>query len=1281
MSYKTRPTGVPLKSNRILLLLFIALLSPIVVEASSPYNLQYGCVRLFHLDNATGTSGTIMVDSAGIENGSMESMEDSDIKSSFLGANFSNSAITDGLLEYMDTNYGNGDFFLQNTWTIIWSMQSACADFEIIFGASNAVADARLYCSDWETGDMLCEYGKVDGSQYQMIFEPDVCEGTPNWFAFVKNRAGSSSDSLQLYANGTSRNVKTVSANASGFANSSLNQDFFFSARSINGAANGLIDGDFDEIIICNNALTASQLFTIYDGNYTVADVIAPNINETSYTISINNLTSGTVWRTSELNVIRVRNNTPTVELNVSEAVNASISIFRFNYLNMVANNSASKGSILLSAVQSVTLPSSLALSPGLNGLCISIIDAAGNQNVSCSSGNLTIFYDTRPIINFITFNQSQYYTTDNINLTFNVSDDDFDPQNATIFWKVNGADVFNETFTNFRGNKTSILNRENFSAGANVSFVLNVNSSQSNTTQNSTIIFTMVNFNISFNGLQAERKYEYGSNVTIRIENTDPVSYCIVINGRNFTCTTGNQSLNYTIHPVYKYDFNDSRLYCNITTYPGYCSFNFSKEVDFGNVTFGFNTTIGAGLRSVHFRINNTEHDVIVGLYNGSSLTLDTFSNYTETNRTLFYTSAGVKTTNINMSVSRSMLRFANNYLTVRGIATDANPLDFVYNFTSNGSVNNCCDRSEGDFINTSNSTGKYPLFVLDDFNRIISGRWSCIGNLDTCEVTTASEQLTANSDCASTVTQETGSNRGLTLNLSRFATVQIDYALSGSCSTGGTNDAASASSTLQLGNTLGSAVELDTRSIGCSGSGDSSSYSIVRNGTLNYTGSNTYVWIDGLGGRKNFTLSGNTNFQIDSTCNCEALQTSNSASCNSKITQIRASGFTNNQVNPTVYNTSFNLTSKVIYNTSQNIVKARLTANTYEETEGTHQFFYYLSPNGLNYESVQNGQFHFFSRQGTELSVMIYGNGTLNASPFGIISLKIEITSSFPSNLTFDFAQDGVIDVNLSSIVVNNTHSYVVNISNATTVINNYLQSGNCSGFYCNVPVDIQSDSTGDLILYNMSISLQPVNISLNYSDLERGCTNANCIFLLNITAENGSSNATIKDLTIEFKGDANISVRVTTNQSTANGERNGSFLVRYSKFNLTSPVPFFDIFPQTNNSKFVQPYGQDNATRRNTSIFNFTNLASTDKIDIWIRYNQTINSCLTVYAKNTTSVDNPTTLTTSYKRLLNNLSLLETQKSFFWINLTQCPRTIYVEDPYTYFEAACGECVKTW
>ena len=115
-------------------------------------------------------------------------------------------------------------------------------------------------------------------------------------------------------------------------------------------------------------------------------------------------------------------------------------------------------------------------------------------------------------------------------------------------------------------------------------------------------------------------------------------------------------------------------------------------------------------------------------------------------------------------------------------------------------------------------------------------------------------------------------------------------------------------------------------------------------------------------------------------------------------------------------------------------------------------------------------------------------------------------------------------------------------------------------------------------------------------------------------------------------------------------------------------------------TNNSKEVSPYGQN--YKKNISIFNFTSLASTDNIDIWIRFNVSMDACLAQWATNTSNSSlDIIRVNTTYVKHLNNITKLQTKQLYHWLNLTQCQSNISIYDPFYYYESACSECVPTW
>ena len=686
--------------------------------------------------------------------------------------------------------------------------------------------------------------------------------------------------------------------------------------------------------------------------------------------------------------------------------------------------------------------------------------------------------------------------------------------------------------------------------------------------------------------------------------------------------------------------------------------SFNFSTEMDFGNISIIINTS-AIGIRNLEITVNGTNQTSIVGFINGTQLFIDRITGNLN-NITLNFERAGSKTFNINMSVKS----FLGGNFSFKAQSVNKDQIDYQQNFTN------------ASYINASTSNGDYINFSYENFNDNRTDLWNFVLSN---EIQPSNGLLATTASCGQG-TEELAIANMKNMNISRFDKIKFKVRTVASCNSQG----GSGSGTIAIALTSNDEGTIFTEfgyleNIQCA---PTQVVTREKNITLTNLGNNQWRY-NSEAGTATITMSGDDiNFQIRNAATCNSGDPV-SVSMISSIYEINVSGIGNRQLTNQTYNTSFNYTSTNLLNVSGlatgNVISALIDSIEVDEKFGDALFLYYLSTDGTTWENVQKNQLHVFNTQGTKLFARIVGNSTNSSTPFGISRVNIRTSSEQLENVSFDFGQDGIFNVFVGG-VINETNGSFSKSPNATFEINNYLFSGNCTGKTCLLPVTVTSQSPGILVVFNLSLEQKLNNISLNSSSIEKLCkNNGNCNIIMNFTSNSTEGIVNITNLSIEYKGNALVNLTLTNNVSdTVLSTIN--IIVRYSKFNITSPSPFFAFFPQNNNTKYLQPFGQNNRT--NISIFNFTNLASTDPITIWLRLNQSLNSCLSLYASNQSNLDNQKIVNTSYNKYIENISVQGNKSMYFFLNLTQCkPSTIAIQDPYNFFEGACEGCYQTW
>ena len=99
-----------------------------------------------------------------------------------------------------------------------------------------------------------------------------------------------------------------------------------------------------------------------------------------------------------------------------------------------------------------------------------------------------------------------------------------------------------------------------------------------------------------------------------------------------------------------------------------------------------------------------------------------------------------------------------------------------------------------------------------------------------------------------------------------------------------------------------------------------------------------------------------------------------------------------------------------------------------------------------------------------------------------------------------------------------------------------------------------------------------------------------------------------------------------------------------VFYSDFNITHPskYAYYDVFPSSGNQTNLTPYLQSDST----PIWNFTNQAYDEVIDIYVRTNASLNACMNITFGNNSNRSNPANnlikLNISWQKIETNITL---------------------------------------
>ncbi len=376
-------------------------------------------------------------------------------------------------------------------------------------------------------------------------------------------------------------------------------------------------------------------------------------------------------------------------------------------------------------------------------------------------------------------------------------------------------------------------------------------------------------------------------------------------------------------------------------------------------------------------------------------------------------------------------------------------------------------------------------------------------------------------------------------------------------------------------------------------------------------------------------------------------------------RVYRIQSSGlWLNKSAQGTEYDTSGTIRSEIIATTSvdNNYTAAWIYSNRLDSANITYEL---SATNGtLGWEDVTNFvsgvQRYVFTTQGNELAWRINLTGSNISSPI-VYDLNIQVIPTSVENVTIDFGIKQ--DIFTFTGVLNSTTS-PRDVTINTTVLDDYNSTY--------TPIKISSGNSGQIQVNNLVINSSINPVSLNESRYE-DCS----ICELNFSFAGNAIK--VLDLAFDFLGSWNYTATAHFGSSSVSHK----IQIYYSKFNVSLPsgIFWYDVFPASASSKNVTPDGQ----RKTRPIWNITSYAYDIGFDVYVKTNETLNSCFNITYGNSSNYtlgrDYEFNLNTSYQQILDNVSVSDWKGIWNWWNLYSCSGRYYL--PYVYFSAICNGC----
>lgn len=285
---------------------------------------------------------------------------------------------------------------------------------------------------------------------------------------------------------------------------------------------------------------------------------------------------------------------------------------------------------------------------------------------------------------------------------------------------------------------------------------------------------------------------------------------------------------------------------------------------------------------------------------------------------------------------------------------------------------------------------------------------------------------------------------------------------------------------------------------------------------------------------------------------------------------------------------------------------------------------------------------------------------------------------TDAYPHNVTLNVGSDDDDEWTFTG----NFFQTDNRTTNFSSEINDYLAICTPTNGFCDVPLRVATDSSGQVTLdgleVNYSISFNPVTLNStvlqSYLDNSSGWVN----LTVNISSETNGS-VYVNDLRLRKNGSSNITM---TGEYGGNGTyvaSNGGNETRvvYSEFSVASASDVIAFIPKTVNDTWVKPYGQTNST----PFWNITKTAYDKNFDVSVSLNKSLCSCITnVTISNTSDFSDGVALSTNQQTIYSDLS---TNAGFWlWANLDNCSYTAFRYCNFQFnVDSCCKDCVGCW
>jgi hypothetical protein len=799
------------------------------------------------------------------------------------------------------------------------------------------------------------------------------------------------------------------------------------------------------------------------------------------------------------------------------------------------------------------------------------------------------------------------------------------------------------------------------------------------------------ININGSWSGYP---NFETGANVSLYVNTTAGQQICwnstIYGYGGNYSCNTTFINTSFLIP-----NFTQTVFYNNSKTITGEISVshnirvqvNASMARNYDASYFGLSGDVGLFGRYpnnvfVDLFSDGVTDVLLPGNLSGSTLNQTCFTNLKSSEVLAFGTNGSIRRY-LNYSLNGlGGITPGNMTVSVYGQSANSNGTDFTENFQNYNKIN----------VAVSNTS---RMFVYDDFNNNISGRWTATdrgadfydiyGNLGGTGldqyisktviyngIQTDSEHSTLKMSDLDLATYKGWTANAIFYNYCAAHGTGGDLAAGGTYGWIGIYDESSSTLT-QLTNNYPTSCSAQYGSTSSMSAGETRAwiFNVSGNTVYSYSDSNTLYSSVSVDLSHHLKLVAYNNFYWYINSGNSGTYITGISSTN--ITEVNVTGVRGVYSGNLTYKNG-TLQSLQIMNASSYLVSAFLDADV-TTPDGVSANFYLSPDNSATWEPAIVGETHVFTASGYNLTWMVnFSNigGTEFVFPTNapvIRSLHIVVATGYPQNVTVDVGGDGIIDFNASFL--NSTNSPLTFTVNGSVILPFLL---NQTGLAGTVPVVFYSGTSGAINYSNLNAWSNVSRIRINTSRLNAYMA-GNRSF--NITVYGFAGTVSINNLAVSYAEDANYSITAWTPANSSNA----SLATYYSSFTKRTPNNFTDVpifIPSSNSSNWVSPFGQTNSK----PMWNLTFTNRQRNADLWMTANIT-QPCVnyTVGTSSNTSLAYMNVSNSTVWKVCSNVQVNSSNNCNVWVwaNLKNCNATYLVHNPIRFeLRSVCVGCV---